>query len=255
MGFGTYSSFLSTANYSIASTTPTKGKLIVAIDSGTTKCSVAYSTIDHDGFRFPASQFGRKEPEIRTYGDWMGDNGDRSPSTNLYYESPNLLPITGHALKTIVDYPFPSIMVSRLTRLWKLMFHTTTDPEIVEVQRHVQAQLHAINKSKEDAICDWVAVIYRELFSDGLDKGANFREIFELEKLDIEIVVPVPPGRSAVEHDLVRKAFIQSGFEAHQVFLVSEPEAVFRAWIHEVDSSDWRVSHSSISSPSTKSKP
>ncbi len=43
-------------------------------------------------------------------------------------------------------------------------------------------------------------------------------------------------------HDEVHKAFIQGPIGKGQVFLVSEPEAMFRSWIHDgADSNDFKV--------------
>lgn len=52
-------------------------------------------------------------------------------------------------------------------------------------------------------------------------------------KEQIEIVVTVPPGRSVLPHDEVHEAFLQEPIGKGQVFLVSEPEAMFRSWVHD----------------------
>lgn len=57
----------------------------------------------------------------------------------------------------------------------------------------------------------------------------------------VEIVVPVPPGRSAIAHEEVFRAFVQGPIKASQVSLVSEPEALFRWWLHENDIKDWKA--------------
>jgi hypothetical protein len=223
-----------------------KGRLIIAIDSGTTRCQVAYAPVTHTNEMFPIPAFGSKEAQIKDFVDWPGFNqkGDPSPSTTLYYPDPSKFPITGHELKGLFLNPKPEATdVTRIFRLWKLLFHSPDDPTIHEIQERLKRLMGLHKKTAEGLIRDWVALIYQELFTGRRGRPSKLKLLLpNLEDLDIEIIVPVPPGRTAIAHDEVLKAFIQGPITADKVSLVSEPEALFRAWVHgEETYDDWKV--------------
>lgn len=236
----------STADQSApASSRPeSKGRLIIGIDSGTTRCAVAFTVVPHPVDDIPISDYRQTRPDIENVIDWAGfnDNGDSSPLTILYYESLNKLPITGHALVSIFDNADPAALeVDHVVRLWKLLFHPADDPTTALIQERLQCQLNILGKTKQDIINEWVEVLYAELITEGPDNLSKLRYRFDLNELDVEIVVPVPPGRAAIAHDQVRQAFIQGPIQNEQVSLVSEPEALFRCWVHEEKTHDWKV--------------
>ena len=193
---------------------------------------------------FPLPDFGRKEPEILEFVDWpaFNDKGDSCPSTTLYYPNLGKLPITGHELRGLFRNPKPEATdVTRIFRLWKLLFHSPDDPTIHDIQDRLQRLMDLHKKTARGLIRDWVALMYQELLTEGRGRPSKLKYMFDLRSLDIEIVVPVPPGRTAIAHDEVLKAFIQGPITADQVSLVSEPEALFRAWVHDVKTHDWKV--------------
>ena len=226
-----------------------KGRLIIGIDSGTTRCAVAYSAVTHSLEGLPLSDYRQNKPDIKAYIEWAGYNEGKNnfPTTALYYEFLDWLPTTGHALGSIFDNPDPkSLEVPRLFRLWKLLFHNADDPTTRRIQEPMLRQLALIGKTPQDLLRDWVEVVYRELITEGhLSKLRNLCDDFM--ELDLEIVVPVPPGRSAIAHDQVLKAFTQRPVSGGQVSLVSEPEALFRIWVHEEKTSEWQVRSTSHS--------
>jgi hypothetical protein len=145
------------------------------------------------------------------------------------------LPVTGHRLKAIFENY--SVDTRRLFRLWKNLFGGNN-----EAQQRMLLQLHALGKKPEDLLRDWVEVLYGELISDGADQKSRLRDLFDFDKLDIEIVVAVPPGRSAIAHAQVFNAFTQDPIRGDQVSLVSEPECLFRSWVQDnLTSEDYKV--------------
>jgi hypothetical protein len=221
-----------------------KGRLVIAIDSGTTRCQVAFAAVTHTNEMFPIPDFGPKEPQIRDFVDWPGFNeqGDPCPSTTLYYPNLSKLPITGHELRGLFRNPKPEATdVTRIFRLWKLLFHSPDDPTIHDIQERLQHLMDLHQKTARGLMRDWVALMYQELLTEGYGRPSKLKYMFDLRNLDIEIVVPVPPGRTAIAHDEVLNAFIQGPITADQVSLVSEPEALFRAWVHDEETHDWKV--------------
>ncbi|TAQ85863.1 hypothetical protein B7494_g5806 [Chlorociboria aeruginascens] len=217
----------------------TRRRLVIAIDSGTTRCEVAYALLANSSVLSRAS----KDVDVQIFVDWAGYNedGELYPSTTLYYEVEGELPITGFALRPIFQNPNPgALVISRVFRLWKLLFHNQNDPAIKQIQKRLHLQLGLLNKTRQDLIRDWVEAIYQELIANGSGNPAKLRATFG-DEVDLEIVVPVPPGRSAIEHDLVRRAFIQGPIKSSQVSLVSEPEAMFRSWIQDDGIVDWKI--------------
>jgi hypothetical protein len=130
-------------------------------------------------------------------------------------------------------------------RQWKLLFHDDQrDPMTRKIQDQLSQKLKQLGKTRLDLLRDWVRVIYDQLLKVNSNDG--FYSLNEstgrFDKKDIEIVVTVPPGRSVLAHDQVHEAFIQGPIGKGQVFLVSEPEAMFRSWIHDgADTQDFKV--------------
>lgn len=271
----------------------TIGRLIIPIDSGTTRCEVAYAAVTHYGERFPMSNYNRSPPMPKCFKDWCNSNKyeARQPITALYYSKSDELPETGNSLETIIANPEnDSWDVGRLFRLWKLLFHLADSHTIREVHERLRIQLLRFGKTRQDLLRDWVGVIYNELLTEGPDNlcklgsllgnlhkfgrrcsltsfplldfvilylhlgrfspppnlSWSFFQLIEMTILIrysfiVEIVVPVPPGRSAIAHEEVFRAFVQGPIKASQVSLVSEPEALFRWWLHENDIKDWKA--------------
>jgi hypothetical protein len=125
--------------------------------------------------------------------------------------------------------------MNRHFRQWKLLFHDAqNNPYLIKIQDKLREQLGALRKTPTNLLCDWVSLVYNALFikgKDGLYSIPGSHGHFEKESL--EIVVTVPPGRSVLAHDQVRDAFVQGPVGHGQIFLVSEPEAMFRSWIHD----------------------
>jgi len=120
-------------------------------------------------------------------------------------------------------------------RQWKLLFHDNQhDPMTKKIQDQLSQKLNFLGKTRLDLLRDWVRVTYNALLKhrdDGLYSLNESDGCFD--KKDIEIVVTIPPGRSVLAHDQVHEAFMQEPIGKGQVFLVSEPEAMFRSWIHD----------------------
>ncbi|KAG4436250.1 hypothetical protein IFR05_008269 [Cadophora sp. M221] len=223
---------------------PPVGRLIVGVDTGTTQCGVAHAAVTHSMESFPLSDYDTKEPEIRSFEEWPGSDYKvaRCPSTSLHYRPGNRLPLTGHRLDYCLSNAPREIERERFFRLWKLLFHPADDLTIQEIQRRLAIQLAGIEKSPQDLLRDWVELLYKDLITKD-PANENLRQLTRMYdfsgKLDIEIVVPVPPGRSAIAHAQVRDAFVQGGITRSQVSLVSEPEALFRYWVHEERTHPW----------------
>lgn len=227
-----------------------KGRLVIGIDTGTTRSCIATAVVLYPNQESLRSGDQQKYPEIEVFCDYIGynDNGNKCPTTTLYYTSPHQLPITGHELELLLKNPDPkSLLVNRLFRLWKIMFHNPNDPVTRTIQEKIQCQLDSIGKTSRSLLRDWVEILYRDLISDDEDNPSKLKySIPDFERLDIEIVVPVPPGRSAIAHSQVLDAFVQSPISRSQVSLVSEPEALFRAWVHEEKNIDWEVRYAKL---------
>jgi hypothetical protein len=169
------------------------------------------------------------------------------PITALYFEGLRRLPITGHALDPILKARRktgePSFDTERFFRLWKLMFHDSqNDLPAKEAQAEIQQKLDQLHMTTDDLIRGWVTVIYAELLVKG-NNGQTKLKHRDSRIMDLEIVVAVPPGRSVIAHEQVLQAFTQGPISAHQISLVSEPEAMFRSWVADgVDIQAWEVS-------------
>ena len=126
------------------------------------------------------------------------------------------------------------------------MFHNHfEDAETKEIQARIQLQLDDLKKTEDDILRDWISQgIYKDLITEGTESLETLRQLYDDRdnELDLEVVVTVPPGRSIISHEKVLQAFKQGPIKAGQVSLVSEPEAMFRSWIHDgIDSQDWKV--------------
>ena len=103
-----------------------------------------------------------------------------------------------------------------------------------EIQEQLQEQLHRLGKSALSLLHDWVELIYNEILVQGDDSLWSLRGSYDkFRPQDLEIIVTVPPGRSVIAHEQVPEAFAQVPIGTQQVFLVSEPEAMFRSWVHD----------------------
>jgi hypothetical protein len=205
---------------------PRKGRLILGVDPGTTRWELASAAATASGYQFPPSVYQQKKPEPEIFKEHpnYNHNGNTCPSTSLYFSDPTKLPVTGHRLKALLENTDPTaVNVERLFTNWKTLFQPNPPTEMM-------ARLRRIGMKPEDLFRAWVQVQYQELISEDPDHVAKLRDMFDLSKFDIEIVVAVPPGRTASAHAQVRKAFVQDPIKEDQVSLVSEPECLFRSW-------------------------
>lgn len=219
---------------------PPLGRLIVGIDVGTTHLAIATAEVPYG----PKTTKSQRASQPLVFDEWIASfegSGLAYPLTALYYEPGNALPLTGNSLEAIRYRPeFDS---ERLIRLLKLQFHDhNNDPVVVAAQARVQGQLNQINKTADEALADFAKVILNQL----LDSPSGLRQQYDhFDRLDLEIVITVPPGRSTVDHARVRQAFTQGTITSTQVFLESEPAAMFRSWVNVgKDTRDWVVSSS-----------
>jgi len=241
-----------------------KGKLILAIDVGTTRVAVAWSLVDHDNMMYPPSQYGPKPSEVTTVTDWTGNLGkndnfdvdDPFPTVDLYYESLDDLPITGHILETSLRGVMP-FDPNRYFHLWKILFHDRKNPTTSTIQNRLLTQLSLLdNKTPSALFKDFVKILYRQLIIEHDDSLPHLRTyinglVEDFDDLDLEIVVTVPPGRSSLDHYLVKNAFCQSGIKSSQIFLVSEPHALFRWWVNRQQDRPWKVRQAALLSQFT----
>ncbi|TGO24645.1 hypothetical protein BPAE_0098g00350 [Botrytis paeoniae] len=200
-----------------------KGRLIMGVDMGTTRGAVADLLLPGGD-----QELGHlHEPEPFLFADWKGSwgSGDEFPLTALYYsenDQEEALPMTGHELRMLLDSAIP-FNTERFFPLWKLLFHDSRDPITASLQKPMLARLEKLNKTREDLLRDWVSIVYKELIYDSFGNLPALRKgmIPNLEDLKIEVIVPVPPGRSTVAHEQVRNALVQGPITSKQVSLVS----------------------------------
>lgn len=216
---------------------PKIGRCIIGIDLGTTRLAIATTE--------ELYQPGKPNRSPQVFENWIAQyqGGDKSPSTSLYYEKGRTLPVTGNSLRTL--YRDRTFQPDRLIRLLKLMFHDhNNDPTIKKAQDRVQRQLDREGKTADSALHDLAQIILGELLDDRYNEISWLRQTYDrFDQLDLEIVITVPPGRSTVDHARVRQAFIQKGISSTQVFIESEPAAMFRSWVHKGENDrDWAVS-------------
>jgi hypothetical protein len=178
--------------------------------------------------------------------------GTRWPPTALLYHDDGG-PQTGPKLETAFKSPAARHFdMKKYFRQWKLLFHDSQDnPNLIKIQDQLNAQLRALEKNRTDLLFDWVRLTYDKLFIKGYDGLYSLTGSHgHFKKEDIEIVVTVPPGRSVLASDEVRDGFIQGPIGPGQVSLVSEPEAMFRSWVHdaaEKSPDDFKVNISPLS--------
>jgi hypothetical protein len=221
------------------------GKIVVAMDLATTRCCLATAQI------LPGVNYNITPLDVKLHSCWTAayESGSKWPITALFYQS-DRLPKTGNVLEVAFKQPRAKFFdFNKHFRQWKLLFHDhQNDPTTKKIQDQILKQLSLAGKVPLDLLNDWVEIIYNELIvihDDGFCSLKGSRGRFAKE--DIEIVVTVPPGRSVLAHDQVHKAFMQGPIGPDQVFLVSEPEAMFRSWIQggmesTMDRSDFKVS-------------
>lgn len=212
-------------------------KLVIAIDLATTRACLA------TGQRLLNKDHKHTPPVVKLYTCWPDAyEGSRWPITAMLYDLRGI-PITGNDLERVFRKvsksasPSTRIDLNKHFRQWKLLFHDDqSDPSIKKIQDELFLKLALLGKTRLDLLRDWVKLIYKDLLIPEKDGLYSLNEsIGRFDKKDIEIVVTVPPGRSVLAHDQVHEAFIQGPIGKGQVFLVSEPEAMFRSWVHSQD--------------------
>ncbi|KAL3428277.1 hsp70 protein [Phlyctema vagabunda] len=195
----------------------------LAFDLGTTQCTIACTA---NGI-----------PGIEVYKSYPGVyNGKRSPfpPTALLYTEGQDKPITGDdvtlALKTLEEYGFDGYF-----NLWKLLFHHHQNDNLIKtMQQEMQNKLKKLGRSKYDLLKDWVHIQYSQLFLEGPEYSQQIKLRYGYSKLidvDLRINVTVPPGRDVVEHEALARAFAQGPITMDQVYLESEPTAMFASWV------------------------
>jgi hypothetical protein len=112
-----------------------------------------------------------------------------------------------------------------------MFHHQQNEPIILNIQAQIRKQLEAIGKNEDDLMKDWARLLLDHLFNNTISSLQHIYENFP--KLDIEIVVAVPPGRSEIAHEKVTQAFIQDPISSNAASLESEPAALFRNWVYE----------------------
>ena len=223
------------------------GKRVIGIDLATTKCCIASAAIWEE-LESLDNKHGRPFP-VEIFPNWIAPRGGSrtNPITALYYESPDELPITGNDLDPILKAKgrtgTTTFDTDRFFRLWKLLFHDDQgDPSIKELQADMQRKLDQLGLTRDDLLRGWVAAAYASLFEQDANGHTRLR-VRDASIMELEVVVAVPPGRSVIAHEQVLHAFIQGPIGAHQVSLVSEPEAMFRCWVADsVDVEYWKAS-------------
>jgi hypothetical protein len=123
------------------------------------------------------------------------------------------------------------------------MFHgDQNDPSTKAIQADIQRKLDRLEITMDDLLRGWVAVAYASLFEEDANGRVKLR-IRDERIMELEVVIAVPPGRSVIAHEQVLQAFVQGPIRAHQVSLVSEPEAMFRSWVADgIDTQHWKAS-------------
>lgn len=226
---------------------PTKiGKLIIGIDLGTTRVAVATK----EALYTKSSGFRSKDmPKIFCHWPAAAFSGDyRFPSTAIYYKNRNVPPVTGNDLTLLIEDP--AFEPARLIRQLKMLFHShNNDPTTIAMHNRVQQQLARVGKNADEALYDLAKVILDLLLKDCDGNGCQLsKEYDRFQQLDLELVIAVPPGRSAVDHARVRQAFIQGPIMSTSVYIESEPAAMFRSWVYDGQiTRDWAVSSSGMS--------
>lgn len=221
---------------------PKKQKLVVGIDPGTTRFVVTIG-------KYPAKG---KRPDIRPVTKWTGCYEEHSISGQLYsfyppsallYKLSGGLPETGHSMTVALETT--NVLLDLYFPFWKLMFHAhMNDPTLIRFQKETQRKLEKLGKTTDDLPRDFVAYLYNRLLTESSDSPEFIRSTWgvPISNYDIDIVVAVPPGRSVIDHDVIFQSFVQGPIQSHQVFLVSEPEALLCSWTtREIDSHDWEV--------------
>ncbi|KAL5321288.1 hypothetical protein ACEPPN_012103 [Leptodophora sp. 'Broadleaf-Isolate-01'] len=125
------------------------------------------------------------------------------------------------------------------------MFHDQDDPQTRIIQSRIQQQLDDLGKTPEGLLRDWATLLLKDelgILENG-DMLSLLRSQYDnFDRLDIEVVIAVPPGRTNIAHSQVLEAFIQPPLTSASVSLESEPAAMFRSWIEAgQDTQDWVV--------------
>ncbi|KAE9366137.1 hypothetical protein N431DRAFT_430296 [Stipitochalara longipes BDJ] len=204
-------------------------KLGIGIDLATTRCCLA------TGQRLLVED--HNAPDVKLYGGWEDsyEAGSKWPITAVLYNSQKV-PKTGNGLEMAFKGPKSrNFDMERHFRQWKLLFHDDqSDPTVKTIRDDLFRKLAHLKMTRLDLLRDWVKLIYKDLLVRHDDGLFSLKEsIGRFDMKDIEIAVTVPPGRSVLAHDQVHEAFMLNPIGRGQVFLVSEPEAMFRSWLHD----------------------
>lgn len=226
--------------------TASAGKRVIGIDLATTRCCIASAAATWEELENLHGSDSRP-PNVDVFSGWTvaDDSSKTNPITALYYEKPTGLPMTGNDLDPILKSErrigATTFDTEKFFRLWKLMFHDDqNDPATKEIQVEIQRKLDRLGLTRKDLLSGWVGSAYSSIFEEA-NGEVKYRHR-DPRIMDLEVVIAVPPGRSAVAHDEVLQGFIQGPIRAHQVSLVSEPEAMFRSWVADgVDIEHWKV--------------
>jgi hypothetical protein len=213
--------------------TQTSSGVVVGIDLATTRCCLATGLRFENEKKIPWQSI--PTPQVCFCWSDTNSEGTRWPPTALLYRNDGT-PRTGSKLETEFKSPLARHFdMKKYFRQWKLLFHDPqNNPNLIKIQDQLNAQLVALGKKRTDLLDDWVRLTYDQLFIEGKDGLYSLRGSHgHFKKEDIEIAVTVPPGRSVLAHNEVRDGFIQGPIGPGQVSLVSEPEAMFRSWIHD----------------------
>ncbi|KAH9212900.1 hypothetical protein DL95DRAFT_507873 [Leptodontidium sp. 2 PMI_412] len=125
------------------------------------------------------------------------------------------------------------------------MFHDQDDPQTRIIQSRIQQQLDDLGKTPEGLLRDWATLLLKDelgILENG-DMLSLLRSQYDnFDRLDTEVVIAVPPGRTNIAHSQVLEAFIQPPLTSASVSLESEPAAMFRSWVEAgQDTQDWVV--------------
>jgi hypothetical protein len=215
-------------------------KCVVAFDLATTRLCVAYGTTS------------RREGQLvntKVYKNWTSSRetvqNSYMPITAIYYNDRGSL-ITGNVLQQLLTTP-EEINNDRYFPFWKRLYHDEQDdPSAVKIQEDYKRKLRNMGKSRKDLLRDWVAYQYHEIFQKDIEgrvlQPVRLPQGHDDRNFLLEIVVAVPPGRTFSAHNEIMEGFKQFGISAKQISLVSEPEAMFRAWVAlDGERNNWKV--------------
>lgn len=175
-----------------------RGRLIIAVDLGTTRSAVAFATIP--------TVFGRSaiDPEIRLFGSYLSSGsryGGPHPTTDLYYrdhKDPTKPPLAGHRVEAMYDDRDRNFEPRAHVRFHKLAMHRSSEQgNARRIWEAVDNNCEFLGKTNLDFFKDWVKDLYGVLFAS---ETSPLRQIISnFEDWEIEVVVAVPPGWDRAE--------------------------------------------------------